>query len=70
MAETGEKLREIKLKLAETKSLNLAQATQIEELKTAFVAAEDKWYNTGFTDAENSVEPIIYQLRCHRFGEG
>ena len=70
LAETGEKLGEIKLKLAETKSLNLAQATKIEELKTALAAVEDKWYNTGFTDAENSVEPIIYQLRRHRFGKG
>lgn len=32
--------------------------------------AEEKWYNTGFADANNSVEPIIFQLRRHGFGEG
>ena len=32
--------------------------------------AENKWYNTGFVDAENFVEPIFYQSRRHGFGEG
>ena len=32
-------------------------------------ACEDKWYNTGLADAKNSVEPIIYQARRHKFGE-
>ena len=70
LAETGEKLWEMELKLAETESLSLAQATEIAELKVAFTTAEDKWYNASFSDVENSMEPIIYQLWCHGFGEG
>ena len=50
----------MELKLAKTESLNLAQATEIAELKAALVMAEDKWYNTGFTNAENSYHlPIM-----------
>ena len=48
------KLGEMELKLAKTESLNLAQATEIAKLKAALAVAEDKWYNTGFADAENS----------------
>lgn len=61
---------EMKLKLAETKSLNLVQAIEIVELKVALAVAEYKWYNTSFMDVKNFVEPIIYQSQCHRFGEG
>ena len=60
----------MELKLAEMESLSLVKATEIAELKVALAAAEDKWYNAGFTDVENFVEPIIYQLWCHGFGEG
>ena len=60
----------MELKLAETESLSLAQATEIAELKVAVAAAKDKWYNAGFIDTENSVEPIIYHSRCHGFSEG
>lgn len=65
MAETKIKLGGIELKLAEAESLSLAKIKEIAELKVALEATKDKWYNTGFTDAENSVEPIIYQSwRC------
>ena len=57
------KLRGTELKLAETESLNSASAKEIAELKVALEASEDKWFNTGFADAENSIEPIIYQSR-------
>ena len=70
LAKMGEKLGEMELKLAETKSLSLAQATEIAKLKAALTAAEDKWYNVGFSNAKNSVEPIIYQSWRHGFGEG
>jgi len=60
LTEMGEKLGGMELELAETESLNLAQANKIVELKAALEAAKDKWYNVGFTSAENSVEPIIY----------
>ena len=59
----------MELKLAE-ESLNLAQVNEVAEPKAALEACKDKWYNMGFTDAENSVEPIIYQSQRHGFGEG
>ena len=36
----------------------------------ALEACEEKWYNEGFADAENSMEPIVYQAWKHGFGEG
>lgn len=36
------------------------KATNIADLKAALEACEDKWYNTDFANAENSMEPIIY----------
>ena len=59
-----------KLKLEEAESLNLTQANEIADLKATLEACEEKWYNKGFADAENSVEPIVYQAQKHEFGEG
>ncbi|KAK9987060.1 hypothetical protein SO802_032011 [Lithocarpus litseifolius] len=61
LAKIDVKLRGTELKLAEAESLNLAQADEIADLKVAFEAYEDKWYNAGFTEVENFVEPIIFQ---------
>ena len=55
------KLGGTELKLAEAKSLNLAQVDEIADLKAALEACEEKWYNEGFMDAKNSMEPIVYQ---------
>ena len=66
LAEMKAKLGGTELKLAEAKSLNLAQANGIADLK----AYEEKGYNEGFADAENSVEPIVHQARHHGFGDG
>ena len=70
LVETKDKLRGIKLKLVEAANLNLAQVNEIANLKATLEACEDKWYNEGLVDAENSVEPIVYQARFHEFGEG
>ena len=48
----------------------MAQADEIVDLKVALEACENKWYDEGFVDAENSVEPIVHQARSHGFGEG
>ena len=64
------KLGGMELKLAKARSLNLTQTNEIADLKAALEACEEKWYNEGFADAENSVEPIVYQARRHGFGEG
>ena len=64
------KLGGAKLKLAKVESLNLVQADEISDLKKALEACKEKWYYKGFADAENSVEPIVYQARRHGFREG
>ena len=55
------KLGGMELKLAEVESLNLAQADEITDLKTTLEACEEKWYNEGFADVENSIKPIVHQ---------
>ena len=55
------KLGGMELKLAKAESLNFTQANEIVDLKAALEACEEKWYNEGFVDAKNSVEPIVYQ---------
>ena len=57
------------LKLAEVESLNLSQADELADLKTALETYEGKWYNEGFANAENSVELVVHQARLHGFGE-
>ena len=64
------KLGGTELKLVEAKSLNLAQTDEIADLKAALEACEEKWYNDGFTDDENSMEPIVHQAQLHGFEEG
>lgn len=63
------KLGGTELKLVEMKSLNLVQVDEIANLKAALEVCEDKWYKAGFTNAKNSVEPIVYQAQRHKFGE-
>ena len=60
----------MELKLAEVESLNLAQADEIADLRVALEAWEEKWYNEGFADAENSMESIVHQAQWHGFREG
>ena len=47
----------------------MAQVDEISDLKAALESCEEKWYNKGFADTENSVEPIVYQAMRHGFGE-
>ena len=53
------KQNEVDLKLAEVVSLNTTQAKELANLKVALEACEEKWYNEGFADAENSAEPVV-----------
>ena len=70
LAEVEGKLGGIEHKLAEAESLSLAQADEIVDLKVALDTSEQKGYNLGFADAENSVELVIHQAQNHRFDEG
>ena len=69
-SELKAKLGEVELKLAKAASLNKAQAKEMADLKIALKAYENKWYNEGFADAENSVGPDTNEARKLAFGEG
>ena len=58
------------LKLAEAQSLNTTLAEELADLKAVLEACENKWYNEGFPDVENSVEPVVRQAQKVRFEEG
>ena len=58
------------VKLAEVISLNTAQAEELADLKAALEAYEEKWYNKGFAEAENSTEPVVNQAQRLGFEAG
>ena len=64
------KLGEMKLKLPEAKSLISAIDKEVADLKAALEVSEDKFYDMGFANAENSCEPVVFQSRQYRFDEG
>ena len=51
-------------------SLNTAQAKELADFRATLEACEEKWYNEGFANAKNSVEPIMTQVRKIRFKAG
>ena len=69
-SELKAKLGEVELKLAKAASLNKAQAKEMADLKAVLKAYENKWYNEGFANAENSIGPVINEARKLAFGEG
>ena len=56
--------------MAQAISLNTAQAEELADLRAALEACEEKWYNEGFADAENSAEPVVNQARRLGFEAG
>ena len=70
LADLEAKAGEIELKLAEAESLNSAWAEELADLRAALEGCESKWYNEGFADAENSVEPVISEARKLAFKNG
>ena len=70
LAEVTAKLKEVKLRLAGAQSLNSTKDKEIVELKAIVEVSEDKWYNTGFTDAENLAKPVMFQSQQYGFGKG
>ena len=61
------KQNETDVKLAKAISLNTAQAEELADLRAALEACEEKWYNEGFADTKNSVEPVVNQARKMSF---
>ena len=64
------KQNEMEVKLTKAISLNTANAEELADLRAALAAAEQKWYNEGFADAEKSAEPIVAQARNLGFEAG
>ena len=69
-AELLTKQNEMEVKLAETISLNTSNADEIADLRAGLAAVEQKWYDVGFADAENSVEPVVARARNMGFEAG
>ncbi|XP_050289884.1 uncharacterized protein LOC126728020 [Quercus robur] len=61
---------ETELKLAQALSLNTSHAEEIADLRAGLAAAEQKWYDVGFADAENSAEPVVARARHMGFEAG
>ena len=64
------KQNEMDLKLAKAASLNTTQVEELANLRAALEACEEKWYNEGFADIENSAEPVMNQARRLGFEAG
>ena len=64
------KQNETDVKLAEEISLNTAQAEELSYLSAALEACEEKWYNEGFANAKNFVEPVVNQAQRMGFEAG
>ena len=69
-AELLAKQNETNVKLAQAISLNTAQVKELANLRAALKACEEKWYNEGFADTENSAEPVVNQARRLGFEAG
>ena len=70
LADMEVKMGETELKLAEAVSLNSSWAEELVDLRAALEGCESKWYNEGFVDAKNSVEPVINEALKLAFKEG
>ena len=69
-AELLAKQNETEVKLTEAVSLNTANTEELADLRAALAAVEQKWYNEGFADAENSAEPVVARARNLGFEAG
>ena len=69
LADFEAKMGETKLKLAEAESLNFAWAEELADLRAALEGCKSKWYNEGFVDAKNTMEPVISEARKLAFKE-
>ena len=62
VVEMAAKLEEVELRLVGVERVNSARDNEIAELKATLDESENKWYNMGFADAENSTELIMFHL--------
>ena len=64
------KQNETDLKLAEVASLNVAINEELDDLRAALEACENKWYDKEFANVEEGVEPVIKEARQLSFQGG
>lgn len=64
------KLGKAEVRLAQADNVISAKDKEVANLKEAVAESEDKFYNMGFADAENSSDPIMLESRLYGFGEG
>lgn len=55
--------------MGEAESIVTALDKEIVELKVALEERENKYYNMGFNNAENSTEPVMFENRKYGFSE-
>lgn len=60
----------MELRLADVESVISSRDKEIADLKVALTEREDKFYNMGFMDVENSSEPVMFQSWRFSFGDG
>lgn len=64
------KHHEMDLKLAKEMSRNTALTEEVVDLRAALEAAENKWYDEGFANAEKGVELVVKEARQLSFQDG
>ena len=64
------KLDDVDVKLTQVESIISNKDKEIVDLKVTKAQREDKFYNMGFTDIENSIKPIMFKSRHYGFGDG
>ena len=64
------KQNETDLNLAKAVSLNVTLSEEVADLLATLKACESKWYDEGFADAKNGVEPIVMQAWQLSFQDG
>ena len=52
---------EVEVKFAQAESVILVWAMEIVDLKIAVTQSEQKFYNMGFIDVENSNEAVMFE---------
>ena len=55
------KLVNTEVKLVQAESVNSATEKEVVDLKAAVKESENKFYDIGFADIENSSEPIMIE---------
>ena len=61
---------EAELRVTGAKRIITARDKEIAELKAALKESENKYYNMGFNDVENSAKPIMFENQKYGLGEG